>query len=262
MANEEKKILTPEEKKREKELLEKEKAEKAQIDKMQKEKEKRRKMKEKRLKDEKKREIKRIKTLVNLPFKLLLHVSLLITMFLTIILYFWIELDLKTTLLYLFFIFSFIYFGVGGIMVAAFYLLSEDRKREMLEIKRLEQEKIEQEELKRIEEEELKLNELERDIAEKKNDSLKAKELLPELTEMNSQQSTNNVSEVYDESSPLMLEESAFSLPDDFDDAGLNDFLADEPATIEASPQANNEMNEMSYFEEIMSPEFEANLNK
>ncbi len=260
MASEEKKILTPEEKKREKELLEKEKAEKARIDKMQKEKAHRRKLKEKRLKAEKKREIKRIKTLVNLPFKLLLHISLLITMFLAIVLYFWIELDIKTTLLYLFFIFSLVYFGVGGVMVAVFYLLGEDRKKELEEARRLEQQALQLEEQRLLQEEALKLSEIERDIAERKSGSMKSKELLPE------QAMPESIPDSGEELEPRLLGESAPSLSDpfnqDFSEMYPNDLAEEQAMPIGSGEPHAEELSAAEYFDEIMSPNFETNLNK
>lgn len=269
MAKEEKKILTPEEKKREKEMLDKEKLEKAEIDKIRKEKERKRKVKEKKAKEDQQKEVKRIKTLVKLPFKLLLQVSLLVTMFSTIILFFWLELDLKSTMIYLFFIFTFFYFGLGSLMVAIFYMIGEDKKREMIEMQRIEAERLAVEEAKRQLEEASKLQELERDIAEMKNDSLKAQELLPEKGLENAIiEPPSSMDELEDQfSSPFMLGESAESLSNEFhngiDDMNIDSIIESEMAksAMKNEKDGNSDFNDMSYFDEIMAPDYTPNQN-
>lgn len=258
MAKEENKILTPEEKKREKELQQKEKEEKALIAKMQKEKERKRKLKEKRLKEERKQEIKRIKNLINLPFKLLLQISLLATMFMSVILYFWMELDLKTTLIYLFLIFTLFYFGIGIIMVAAVLMLSEDKKRELEEIKRIEKEKEEIEAQRLREAEEAKLQILERDLAAMKENERKNQELLTSSKQDIKQIPTTkqNIEDSEPENLPQELlenESEQFSLPET--SMSINEDLSDFGSinNREDNISANNE--EFDYLNEIMQNE-------
>ncbi len=269
MAKEDKKILTPEEKKREKEQLEKEKQEKANIEKIKKEKEKRRKLKEKKLKLEQKKEIKRIKTLVRLPYRIHFQVTLLATMFSVIFLFFWLDLALKDAIIYLFLIFTFFYFGIGMLMVGVFFMLGEDKKREYLEHKRLEDERLAMEEKIRLDEEHFKLQELERDIAEKKNDTIRTKELQSSQTydalSNNANLSDEDIDNL-DFSKPLMLGETAESLDNDFmnslDDSDIDSYIDSEMAAeipMGDDDLANSPMAISDYFDEIMSPDYNPN---
>lgn len=253
MAKEESKILSPEEQKREKELKQKEKEEKALIAKMQKEKEQKRKLKEKRIKEERKQEIKRIKTLINLPFKLLLHLSLLATMMMSIILYFWLELDLKTTLIYLFLIFTFFYFGIGIIMVAAVLMISEDKKKELEELQRIEREREEIETQRLREAEEAKLQILERDLASMRSNEQKGPEMLasmqeakqiPPVNQNESESITDEMSNLIEDSNEqFSLPETSISINED-----LNDFAFEQEQRI-VEEQKNEDID---YLNEIM----------
>lgn len=138
MAKEPKK--TPEQIKREKERAELEKKEEAELKKRQKEKLKKKKEKEKRIEKQKKREMKRIKSLVNLPFKLLLQVSSLITALSFIVIFFGYETPLMRTIYLCFLIFTMLYLGLGLVMIAIFFLVSQDKIVEMEELKKIEEE--------------------------------------------------------------------------------------------------------------------------
>lgn len=273
MAKDEKTILTPEEKKLEKELLEKDKKEKAEIDRMQKEKLKKKQHKIKKAKAEVKVETKRINKLVNLPFKLLLQVSLLATMFASIFLFFWLELDLKTSLLYTFLIFSLFYLGLGSIMIAVFFMIGEDKKRELEESKRLNEEKKQGEEKQRQLDEEAKLSEIEREIAEKKTNSIRSKELTANQIDDELMGDPFATELVSDPVNPFMLEDSSPTLDYDFNenfDSMLSNDLEKEFANSaqlskdEETDDSDEDsgFNELSYFDEIMSPEFNQNKNK
>jgi len=269
MAKEEKRILTPEEKKREKEILDKEKEERANIEKIKKGKEKRRKLKEKKLKLEQKKEIKRIKSLVRLPYRIHFQVTLLATMFSVIFLFFWLDLDLKDTIIYLFLIFTFFYFGIGMLMVGVFFMLGEDKKREYFEHRRLESERLAMEERIRLDEENLKLQELERDIAEMKNDTIRTKELESSHKSIDALPSSSNLSdediENMDFPQPLMLSESSEAIDDDFinslDEPDIYNYINSDLSVNmpEDEDFASHSMETPNYFEEIMSPDYNPN---
>lgn len=255
MAKEEKKQLTPEEKKREKERLEKEAQENKEIENLKKEKEKKQKRKQLRAKKKQKEEIKRIKNLINLPFKLHLQISLLITLFAFIIIFFWIELDVQRTLLYTFFIFSILYFGVGLIMVSTIFLISEDKKKELEEMRRLEAEIKADEEKQREDEELAKLEEIERDIAAKRYGDT-AKELPSSNTDF-----VENSDEIgFDlDGNPKILEENVSSLEglnfEDSNDSDMN-FIDNNMLEQELSKsKTDSEDSDTSYLQEILGNE-------
>ncbi|GEM_PF-1030152 len=156
-----------EEKLREKERLEREKKEEAELKKKHEEKQKKKKEKEKRMLVKQKKEAKRVKTMINLPFKLLGQISLLITTLAFIIMYFGIEKPLNDTVFNSFMIFTALYLGVGVIMVGLFLLVSQDKLVEAEELRVMEAERATKE--KKAEEDELaQMVELEKEIAAKK----------------------------------------------------------------------------------------------
>jgi lipid-A-disaccharide synthase-like uncharacterized protein len=156
-----------EEKNREKERLEREKKEEAELKKKHEEKQKKKKEKEKRMLAKQKKEAKRVKTMINLPFKLLGQISLLITTLAFIIMFFGIEKPLNDTVFNSFMIFTALYLGVGVIMVGLFLLVSQDKLAEAEELRIMEAERALKE--KKAEEDELaQMVELEKEIAAKK----------------------------------------------------------------------------------------------
>lgn len=156
-----------EEKLREKERLEREKKEEAELKKKHEEKQKKKKEKEKRMLAKQKKEAKRVKTMINLPFKLLGQISLLITTLAFIIMFFGIEKPLNDTVFNSFMIFTALYLGVGVIMVGLFLLVSQDKLAEAEELRIMEAERALKE--KKAEEDELaQMVELEKEIAAKK----------------------------------------------------------------------------------------------
>lgn len=142
-------FLTAEQKLREKERLEREKKEEEELKKRLDEKQKKKKEKEKRLELKKKQEQKRIKKLINLPFKLHIQVSLLVTTLSFIILFFGLELEPLRSIYYTFLIFVSFYLGTGLVMVGVFFLISEEKIAEMEEIKKMEETNKVQEKTKR-----------------------------------------------------------------------------------------------------------------
>lgn len=167
MAKEKKIDPKEEEKLREKERLEREKKEEAELKKKHEEKQKKKKEKEKRMLAKQKKEAKRVKTMINLPFKLLGQISLLITTLAFIIMYFGIEKPLNDTVFNSFMIFTALYLGVGVIMVGLFLLISQDKLAEAEELRIMEAERALKE--KKAEEDELaQMVELEKEIAAKK----------------------------------------------------------------------------------------------
>jgi|GEM_PF-4771717 len=131
------------------------------------EKEKKKKEQAKALKKKEKAEIKRIKAKINFPYKLLLFVSLLITLFAFIILFFGAELPTLDSLYYTFMVFTAAYLGGGSIMLLLFYLVSEEK---IVEIKKSKEEKenLKKEEIRKEEEEFAKLVQAEKDFASRK----------------------------------------------------------------------------------------------
>lgn len=117
-------------------------------------KEKKKKLKEKKIKKAEEKEKKRIKSIIDFPFKLLLQSCLLITVLAFIIQYFGAEIELSKAIFYSFLLFTLLYLGIGLVIVAIFFVLSDNKKQELIEQKRIEEElKIAEE--KRIAEEEV-----------------------------------------------------------------------------------------------------------
>ncbi|MFW6232695.1 MAG: hypothetical protein ACOC4D_01515, partial [Bacteroidota bacterium] len=179
------KTLTPEQKKREDERKEREKKEQEELKKKEKEKQERKKKKELREKKRRekakkirKKEQKRVKRLMNMPFKLLWQVGGLVTFLSFIIINYATDTALIDSLFYCFFIFTFIYLVGGGAMVLIFFLISEDKIKELEYQRELDEKRRQEEEIRIKEHEQNKLEELEKEISEKKlRESMRRKEL-------------------------------------------------------------------------------------
>ncbi len=194
----------------------------------------REKRRQKRLKDEE----KRIKGIVDLPFKLLWHISLLITIFAFIVIFFVAEITIYKTLLWTFFIFTFFYLGGGGVMVGYFLILSVERKKELEEQIRLEEEEKEREEKLKQEQELAELEAIERDLAIKRGTS----------RAMNELQANNS-------SNDMVLDEVASKNLDELNIMGVDDISLDElPDTDDILPDSNDED---SYLNELLASEFD-----
>jgi len=224
MAKEPKK--TPEQIKREKERAELEKKEEAELKKRQKEKLKKKQEKEKRIEKQKKREMKRIKSLVNLPFKLLLQVSSLITALSFIVIFFGYETPLMRTIYLCFLIFTMLYLGLGLVMIAVFFLISQDKIVEMEELKKIEEEQKKME--RAAEERELEeMVAMEKSIASKK---LAGRQIREEFVTDGKKTLDGNVKVGDDENGDLMLNPASDL---DFINSGINENEAFNKANID-----------------------------
>jgi len=145
--------LTPEEQQIEKERLERLKKEEKELKQKAKEKEKRRKERESKIRKKEKLEEKRIKKVVNFPFRTLLQLSTFFTLVSFMIIFFGSELDLMSAIYMCSLIFILLYFVVGAVMVIGYWKISEERIHEMEAKKK--KEKDEENERMREEEEEL-----------------------------------------------------------------------------------------------------------
>lgn len=155
---EEKKKLSKEELAEQKELEKQKKQREA-------ERKKKQKLKLKKAKERQRKEIKRIKTLINLPFKVIINVSIIATLLSFLITYFILNKDPISTVLTSFFVFTIIYLGIGAIIIGFLLLLSYDKERQMIAFQE-EQKRLQEEEEKRRQEEELKeLEAIEKEIA-------------------------------------------------------------------------------------------------
>jgi len=114
--------------------------------------EKKKKDREKRLKETEAKQKKNIQRLVNFPFKMLAQVSLIVSLIVFIMLYFSRSKAIIDSLYTSFLVFSGIYFGVGLIIAFVFYILSEQKKKEIEEKKRQEEEQRREDEIRKEEE--------------------------------------------------------------------------------------------------------------
>ncbi len=145
--------LTPEEaekKRREQERKEKEAKERAELEKKKKEKEEKRKRIEKRQKKKQKEEMKRIKSIIDFPFKTLFHVSSLITLLYFIVVFFGSDKLLYKAIYNSFIVFTSLYLGLGIVIVAIFLVISEKKEKEFQEELRIMMEKRKEEEERRL----------------------------------------------------------------------------------------------------------------
>lgn len=158
----EKENKTPEQIKKEKEWKVREQAERKELKKRQKEKAKKEKKKRKRIRKREKKEIKRINEKIKFPFIALMKFTMVIALLFFLISYFGWEVNLINSIFYSFLIFASLYLLFGIVMVTIFFSISEIKKRELEEQKRIEMEqKLEEE--RRIAEEHA---ELERNLRE------------------------------------------------------------------------------------------------
>lgn len=149
MAKKEKKQFSKEEQeiiKREQEKRAREKKERARKDKLRK---KRMLAKERKQKRKEKEERKKINKTINLPHRILLHVSLLVTVLYLIFSSFGPDKKIEELVLGAFLVFIFLYFGLGLIMFSYFWIKSDEKKKEFEILK----EEEAREESERIEEE-------------------------------------------------------------------------------------------------------------
>jgi hypothetical protein len=79
-----------------------------------------------------KKEKKRIKMLQRLPFKILNYVTFFITMFILIFFFFILDIGIAPTALLLFGMFTVVYFIVGLLMHLVFFMISENKQRELM----------------------------------------------------------------------------------------------------------------------------------
>jgi hypothetical protein len=79
-----------------------------------------------------KKEKKRIKTLKRLPYKILNSVTFLLSMFSIILFFFVLDVGIEPTALIIFGVFTLSYFVIGLLMHLVFYMLSENKERELM----------------------------------------------------------------------------------------------------------------------------------
>ncbi len=144
-----------------------------------KEREKKQKIKEKRQKKRELKEQKRIRGIIDLPFKLLLNISLIICLLFFIIQFVGNSLEFPRSLYYTFLLFVTVYLGGGLVMVAYFFILSDKRKKELEAIKkeneekqRLEKERLEQEQKEAIENRKIEMEATESDLERRRREEL------------------------------------------------------------------------------------------
>ncbi len=166
-----KKNMTPEEQKQEKERLEREKREKAEIEKKQKEREKNLKERQKRKKKRIQREKRKINEKINMPFKLLLNLAIVGGLITFLSSFFGRGNDLVDSIYHSFIVFSGLFLGIGIVMAIIFFFVSENKIKEEEEEKRKEAEQLRIEEKKK--EKELKEIEALRSSARDDNEVIK-----------------------------------------------------------------------------------------
>lgn len=175
---EEKQKLTKEELAEQKEL-EKQKKLREQ------ERKKRQQLKLKRAKEKQRNEIKRIKTLINLPFKVIINISIIAALLSFLITYFILNTDPISTVLTSFFVFTLIYLVIGSIIVGFFILVSFDKEKEMREFE-AEQIRLQEEEEKRKHEQEMReLEAIEKEIAASRFQTDRARKYMEPETSTN-----------------------------------------------------------------------------
>lgn len=158
-----------ENKEEKKKLSKEELAEQKELEKQKKLREQERKRKKqlklKRAKEKQRKEIKRIKTLINLPFRVIINVSIIASLLSFLITYFIFNSDPISTVLTSFFVFTLIYLGIGTLIVGFLLLLSFDKEKELRAYEE-EQKRLQEEEEKRKQEEEMReLEAIEKEIA-------------------------------------------------------------------------------------------------
>jgi len=129
--------------------------------------------------------------IVKTPLKILFNSSILVAIITFVFFYFWMENDLTKSLIYVFFVFTSVYLGVGITMVIYYYLLSEEKIKELNEKVARESKKRDEEEKLRQTQEMEELEAIEREMlerrAQKKNED--------ENEKLSTQPSIDNIGE-------------------------------------------------------------------
>jgi hypothetical protein len=164
------------------ELSKEEQAEQKQLEKekkkQQEERLKKKKLREKKAKEKQRKELKRIKSLVNLPFQLLVNISVVAALLSFLITYFLLNKDPISTIMTSFLIFSVIYLGIGIITVSIFWFLSIEKEKAFAEAEKEEERKRQEEERLKKEEELKELEQIEKEIAANRFKTERAKPYL------------------------------------------------------------------------------------
>ena len=173
----EKKIDKAKEKeKREKDRKAKEEKEKKELALKRKEKQKKQKLRDERRKKREMLERRRIMKIVNFPFKALMQGSLLAAVITFIILYVNSEFDLLPSAFNSFLVFATLYIGIGIIMIAVFFTISEIKKKELSD-------KLKEEENRRMEEQRQKAEELAKLEGKRRKDEIQRVEEIKRFRE-------------------------------------------------------------------------------
>jgi len=154
--------ISDEAKQKELEKKEREKREKKEHEDREKEKIKKKKLRQKRKKAKEDKEKKRIKKAISFPFKTLFQASTFFSLILFIVMYWGNSFDIQSSVFNAFMLFISLYFGVGVVMVAIFFVISQHKEIEMEERKRQEEEDRQRE----IEREKEELDRMDREIKE------------------------------------------------------------------------------------------------
>jgi hypothetical protein len=147
-----KKNMTPEEKAKEKERLARIKKEEKELKKRLKEKDKRKKDREKKRTSRENLEKKRIRGILNFPFKTLFLVSSLLSMIAFVMMFFGGKIDIIKAIYISTLVFTFLFLSVGIIMIGGFFVVSQEKISEIKKNKQKE-DKQEKDRLKKEEQE-------------------------------------------------------------------------------------------------------------
>ena len=147
-----KKNMTSEEKAKEKERLARIKKEEKELKKRLKEKDKRKKDRDKKRTSRENLEKKRIRGILNFPFKTLFLVSSLLSMIAFVMMFFGGKIDIIKAIYISTLIFTFLFLSVGVIMIGGFFIISQEKISEIKKNKQKE-DKQEKDRLKREEQE-------------------------------------------------------------------------------------------------------------
>ena len=147
-----KKNMTSEEKAKEKERLTRIKKEEKELKKRLKEKDKRKKDRDKKRTSRENLEKKRIRGILNFPFKTLFLVSSLLSMIAFVMMFFGGKIDIIKAIYISTLIFTFLFLSVGVIMIGGFFVISQEKISEIKKNKQKE-DKQEKERLKKEEQE-------------------------------------------------------------------------------------------------------------
>jgi len=163
-------------------LRKEEQEEQKKLDKEQKAREeerlKKRKLKEKKAKARQRKELKRIRYLIHLPFKILTNISIIAALLSFVITYFLLNKDPISTIMTSFLVFSAIYLGIGLLTIGAFWLVSIEKEKELLEAEREEELRKLEDERRKQEEEMKELEQIEKEISSNRFKGERAKPYL------------------------------------------------------------------------------------